>query len=108
MATVKYSELASTDLYEHVEYIAQDKPSAAYRWLESIESTCELLASNPELGNRKLEILELKLCTSKMNTACAVLIAPRPKNDVFEVGRNVANFKMAFEVRWKTLFAPTA
>ena len=50
MATVKYSELASTDLYEHVEYIAKDKPSAACRWLDSIESTCELLASNPELG----------------------------------------------------------
>lgn len=53
MAPVKYSELASTDLYEHVEYIAQDKPSAAYRWLESIESTCELLASNPELGEQR-------------------------------------------------------
>lgn len=50
MATVRFSELASTNLYEHVEYIAKDKPSAAYRWLESIESTCALLANNPELG----------------------------------------------------------
>lgn len=53
MATVKYSDLASMDLYEHVEYIAQDKPAAAYRWLESIESTCDLLASNPELGEQR-------------------------------------------------------
>ncbi len=50
MATVKYSTLASRDLYEHVEYIAKDKPAAAYRWLDSIESACELLASNPGLG----------------------------------------------------------
>ncbi len=43
MSQVRYSELASTDLYKNAEFIARDKPEAAYRWIET-------LASNPEMG----------------------------------------------------------
>lgn len=50
MANVKYSELASTDLYENAEYIARDRPEAAIRWIETIEDVCNMLASNKELG----------------------------------------------------------
>ena len=53
MAKVHYSSLAAKDLWENAEYIARDKPDAAYRWVESIEKTCELLAGNPELGERR-------------------------------------------------------
>ncbi len=50
MAKVRYSKLASSDLYENSEFIAQDKPEAAYRWLEKLEAACATLAQNPEMG----------------------------------------------------------
>ena len=50
MAEVHYSSLAAKDLAENAEYIAKDKPDAAYRWIDTIESVCALLAANPELG----------------------------------------------------------
>ncbi len=53
MAKVHYSPLAARDLLENAEYIARDKPDAAYRWVESIEKTCELLTGNPEMGERR-------------------------------------------------------
>ena len=53
MGKVRYSELASTDLYENAEYIAQDKPEAANRWIDTIEGVCETLANNPEMGQSR-------------------------------------------------------
>ncbi|NOY42547.1 MAG: type II toxin-antitoxin system RelE/ParE family toxin [Planctomycetes bacterium] len=53
MPKVHYSTLAADDLLDHAKYIAQDKPDAAYRWIEKVESTCELLAENPEMGERR-------------------------------------------------------
>ncbi|QEG24832.1 type II toxin-antitoxin system RelE/ParE family toxin [Mariniblastus fucicola] len=54
MARVRYSQLASSDLYENSEFIARDKPEAAYRWVEKIESACRTLATNPEMGQRRI------------------------------------------------------
>jgi len=31
-------------------FISRDKPEAAYLWIETIEGVCEMLASNPEMG----------------------------------------------------------
>ena len=45
MAKVKYSALA--------EYIAHDRPDAAYRWIETIERVCGMLAENPDLGQTR-------------------------------------------------------
>ncbi len=53
MPRVHYSSLAAEDLFENAEYIARDKPEAAYRWVEKIEAACELLAANPEVGQRR-------------------------------------------------------
>ena len=53
MAKVSYSSLASTDLYENAEYIARDKPDAAYKWVDTIEGVCEMLAANPEMGQAR-------------------------------------------------------
>lgn len=53
MATVYYSTLAAADVHENVEYISRDKPDAAYRWIEKIESTCEMLAENPKVGQER-------------------------------------------------------
>lgn len=53
MPRVHYSSLAAEDLLENAEYIARDKPDAAYRWVEKIEATCELLAADPEVGQQR-------------------------------------------------------
>jgi toxin ParE1/3/4 len=63
MAKVHYSPPAAKDLCDNAEYIARDKPDAAYRWVEAIEETCERLALNPEMGERR-NIRNLGQCRS--------------------------------------------
>ncbi len=46
MPSVHYSVLAAKDLAENADYIARDKPEAADRWIDKIES-------NPELGESR-------------------------------------------------------
>jgi toxin ParE1/3/4 len=53
MAKVHYSTFAANDLSANAEYIARDKPDAAYHWVEAIEETCERLSVNPEMGERR-------------------------------------------------------
>ena len=53
MPKVHYSSLAADDLFENSDYIARDKPGAAYRWVEKIEATCGMLAANPEVGEQR-------------------------------------------------------
>lgn len=57
MAKVRYSTLAAADLYDNAEYIARDKPDAAYHWVERIEETCERLANNPETGQKHVAMV---------------------------------------------------
>ncbi|MGQ7848662.1 type II toxin-antitoxin system RelE/ParE family toxin [Granulosicoccus sp. 3-233] len=51
MPSFSYSALAEADLYELLEYIAQDNIDAALRVEEAIERTAQLLADNPEIGH---------------------------------------------------------
>ena len=53
MPKVHYSSLAADDLFKNSDYIAQDKPDAAYRWIETVEAACEMLAANPEVGEER-------------------------------------------------------
>ena len=53
MAKVRFSKLASSDLFEYSEFIARDKPIAAYEWVEKIEGVCATLAANPEMGEAR-------------------------------------------------------
>jgi toxin ParE1/3/4 len=53
MAKVRYSKLASSDLYENSDFIARNKPEAAYRWVEKVEAACQTLAQNPEMGQHR-------------------------------------------------------
>lgn len=53
MAKVRYSKLAASDLYENSEFIARDKPEAAYRWVETVEGVCQTLAANPGMGQSR-------------------------------------------------------
>ena len=63
MAKVHYSTPAAKDLCDNAEYIARDKPDAAYRWVEAIEETCEQLARNPQMGEQR-NIRNLGHCRS--------------------------------------------
>jgi toxin ParE1/3/4 len=51
-----YSERAVEDIESILEYIARDKPGAAVTFGEEIIATCELIASNPGVGERREEI----------------------------------------------------
>ena len=53
MAKVKYSKLAATDLIGYSQLIAEDKPVAAYEWVEKIEDVCATLAAYPEMGQAR-------------------------------------------------------
>ena len=55
---MKYSKLASNDLFEYSEFIAHDKPVAAYEWVERIEGVCATLAAHPEMGCRDLGCIQ--------------------------------------------------
>lgn len=50
MARVLRSSRAEQDLLEIVEYIAQDRISAAIRFAESVESAVEHLSAHPQAG----------------------------------------------------------
>jgi len=50
MSRVVYAPEAESDLVEIAEYIANDKPVAARRWVAKIRATCETLASQPQMG----------------------------------------------------------
>ncbi|WP_254508315.1 type II toxin-antitoxin system RelE/ParE family toxin [Anatilimnocola floriformis] len=53
MPVVFYSPAANEDLLAIAEYIARDKPAAARRWVQRIQETCELLATQPNLGESR-------------------------------------------------------
>ncbi len=51
-----YTRAAKQDLTEILLYIAQDKPDAAFAWLEKIETKCVLIATTPEIGESKPQL----------------------------------------------------
>ncbi|MFH2047696.1 MAG: type II toxin-antitoxin system RelE/ParE family toxin [Pseudomonadota bacterium] len=51
-----WSPLAIVRVSEIVDYIAQDKPSAAEKWINTIFSNVEQLKSSPEMGRIVPEI----------------------------------------------------
>ncbi len=52
MGEARKSSQAHRDLLENADYIAQDKESPAYRFLEAAERTFELLATFPHIGTK--------------------------------------------------------
>ena len=52
MPNVLYTPEAEQDLGQIVSYIAKDNLSAALRWLDETEAVCNLLAGQPEIGQR--------------------------------------------------------
>jgi len=51
-----WSPLAVDRASEIADYIAQDKPSAAEKWIDTVFSKVEQLKSSPEIGRIVLEI----------------------------------------------------
>jgi toxin ParE1/3/4 len=60
MAKLVFAPEAESDLRAIVDYIAEDKPQAARRWLAKLKEKCHLLARNPEIGERRPEFLSGK------------------------------------------------
>ncbi|MDD2603911.1 MAG: type II toxin-antitoxin system RelE/ParE family toxin [Desulfobacteraceae bacterium] len=58
---IAWSPLAVERASEVVDYIAQDKPSAADNWIRTIFSKVEQLRSNPEIGRIVPEINERQI-----------------------------------------------
>lgn len=55
---IVWSPLAVERISELVDYIAQDKPMAADKWIRAVFSKVEQLQSNPEIGRIVPEINE--------------------------------------------------
>ena len=56
MSQVLRSSLAEHDLDEIWAYIAKDNPAAADRLIDAIVEKCELMATQPELGEARPEL----------------------------------------------------
>ena len=54
---VIWSPLALEKLESAAEYIAQDKPAAAYNWVNDVFDQADLLADQPEMGRTVPELL---------------------------------------------------
>jgi toxin ParE1/3/4 len=57
MAIVRLSHLADGDLDSIRDFIRENNPSAANALLEELFNTLELLAANPEIGQRRDDLL---------------------------------------------------
>ena len=55
MKRAEFSHHAKSDLREIVEFIALDKPSAARDLGNRLRETCQLLATQPEIGRLRIE-----------------------------------------------------
>lgn len=56
MPTVIKTPRARKDLVELADYIARDSVDAAIRWLDRMDQRLALLASQPDMGERRPEI----------------------------------------------------
>ncbi|REJ68392.1 MAG: type II toxin-antitoxin system RelE/ParE family toxin [Planctomycetota bacterium] len=86
MAKLVFARLAEQDLHEILEFISRDKPTAAVRWVEKIRPKCRLLASHPELGERRPEFATGQFRSSLVGS---YVIFCRPVEGGIEVARVV-------------------
>jgi len=59
-----FSPASRRDLLEILDYIAQDKPRAALRYVERLEEACSTLAANPGIGTARDDLLPHLRCLS--------------------------------------------
>jgi toxin ParE1/3/4 len=82
MATARYTALAEDDLNQITTFIANENPGAALRWLADTQAICELLASQPGLGEN---IQTKRLGAVRRHVVGAYLIYFRPISDGVEI-----------------------
>ena len=56
MKAVFLAPQALADLEEILDYIAQDNPHAALRWVDYLEDQCDSLGANPKRGPKRDEL----------------------------------------------------
>ena len=81
-----FSPSARQDLRDIFDYIARDKPLAAANWIEKIEKKCELIATNPTMGERRPEFG----ADIRSNLVGRYVIFYRPMRDGVEIARVIA------------------
>ena len=57
MKRLIYSERSLADLADILDYIARDNPAAAVNFGAGVISTCELIAKNPNIGQRREDVV---------------------------------------------------
>jgi toxin ParE1/3/4 len=58
MKHIRFSEEANRDIEDISAYIFGLNPTAAYRFLDALDETCELLAEHPGLGRVRADLGE--------------------------------------------------
>jgi toxin ParE1/3/4 len=58
---IVWSPLAFDRAVEIAEYIAQDKPSSAKKWIDEVFKRVEQLTASPEMGRRVPEIADSRI-----------------------------------------------
>ena len=53
MAKVTYAPEADDDIFGIVDFIARDKPEAARNWMLKIRETCDTIATQPDMGEKR-------------------------------------------------------
>jgi len=86
MPKLVVAPLAEADLNEILAFIARDKPEAAVHWVQKIRETCEFLAKNPEIGERRPEFRTGQFRSSLVGS---YVIFYRPIRDGAEIARVV-------------------
>ncbi|TWT81731.1 Plasmid stabilization system protein [Planctomycetes bacterium CA13] len=78
-----YTTAAQQDLVGILRHISQDKPEAAVAWVEMIEEKCLLIASQPEMGERRPQLGREVRC----NFVGRYVIFHRKHDDTVEILR---------------------
>jgi toxin ParE1/3/4 len=90
MKRVVFSPLAESDLQGILDYIARDKPRAATRFVATLREKCQLLAVNPELGQRRPSFRSGEYRTFSVGN---YVIFYRPTDRGVEIARVVSGFR---------------
>ena len=78
-----YTTAARQDLAGILAYIAHDKPRAAVEWVDKIEAKCLLIASQPAMGELRLQLG----VGVRSNVVGRYVIFHRQTNDCVEILR---------------------
>ena len=85
MSRLFFSPASRRDLLQILDYIAQDNPQAATRFVDQIEQKCHSLAESPDMGFPRNELLPQLRVWPVGN----YLVFYRPADDGIEVVRVV-------------------